>query len=357
MKKIIICDQNKELIDYLKSNMKAGEQSSGVILEFVHGDVVELHEKTENSRIVTASNPQFQAGGGLDFVLSQKYSWKEAKEFSWNNDLFFVVSVDDERKSNIDIVKRALVGVLGYAYKFIPILTGIGTAIGGLPMQDLLSGLTTILTSANLRYADLTSANLRYADLTSADLTSANLRYADLTSANLRYADLRSANLRSADLTSANLRYADLRYADLRYADLTSANLRSADLRSANNIDLVKYNETTAFFGLACPEEGTFIAWKKANKCVVKLEIPASAKRSSATSRKCRASKAKVLAIYDQKGNELQEINSDYDTGFVYKVGHTVKPTIEFEENRWIECGSGIHFFITRKEAENYQQK
>jgi len=420
MKKIIICDQNKELIDFLKDNLKEGEQPSGVFLEFVHGDVIELHEKTKNSRIVTASNPQFDAGGGLDYVLSQKYSWSEAKEFTWNDDLFFAVSVDSARNSSLEIVKRALVGVLGYVHKFVPILTGIGTAIGGLPVQDLLDGLTTVLSSAdlssadlssaNLRYANLSSANLRYANLSSADLRSANLSSADLRSANLgyanlSYADLRSANLSSADLRSANLRYAnlssadlgsadlgsadlssanlryadlgsadlssadlrsaDLRYANLRYADLSSADLRSANLRYANlssanlnsakNIDTVYYNAQTAHFALGCPEEGDFIGWKQCvNGSIVKLLIPANAKRSSATTRKCRASQAKVLAIFDKKGKEIKETISTYDKTFIYKVGKIVKPTEKFEKNRWVECGAGIHFFITRREAELY---
>jgi hypothetical protein len=34
-------------------------------------------------------------------------------------------------------------------------------------------------------------------------------------------------------------------------------------------------------------------------------------------------------------------------------VGKTVKPS-DFNGNRWATCGEGIHFFITRKEAEEY---
>ena len=82
-----------------------------------------------------------------------------------------------------------------------------------------------ILSSANLR-----SADLRYADLSFANLHSANLSYADLSSANLRSADLSYANLSSANLRSADLRYADLRYADLSFANLHSANLSYANL-------------------------------------------------------------------------------------------------------------------------------
>ena len=36
-----------------------------------------------------------------------------------------------------------------------------------------------------------------------------------------------------------------------------------------------------------------------------------------------------------------------------YRVGETVRPD-KWDENRFNECSNGIHFFITRIEAENY---
>ena len=173
----------------------------------------------------------------------------------------------------------------------------------------------------------------------------ANLRGADLRVADLRGADLRGADLRGADLRGANLRVADLRGADLR-----GANLRVADLRGAKNVPYIP---------MVCPEEGDFIGWKKAegneNKVIVKLHIPSDAKRSSATTRKCRCSKAEVIAIYNLDGTEAEETtcHSDYDNAFIYEVGKTVEVT-DFDEDRWNECAKGIHFFINRQEAINY---
>jgi len=210
------------------------------------------------------------------------------------------------------------------------------------------------LSYADLRHADLSYANLRHADLSYANLSYANLRHADLRSADLRSADLSYANLRHADLRHADLRHADLRSADLCYADLSYANLCSADLSHAENSDTVRYGAVTAFFALQCPEEGSFIGWKKARKkSIVKLRITAKAKRSSATTRKCRASEAKVLAIFDREGKKIEVTTSNYDDAFEYKVGEIVSVE-NFDENRWEECASGIHFFITRKEAEQY---
>ena len=162
-------------------------------------------------------------------------------------------------------------------------------------------------------------------------------------------ADLSGANLRSANLRSANLRSANLRSADLSGADLSGANLRSADLLN------VRYDECTGFFALVCPEEGSFIGYKKANGHIVKLRITEDALRSSATSRKCRCSKAEVLSITTLDGEDdgLTSIPSNYDSDFIYRVGTTVEVE-DFETDRWDECAAGIHFFITRQEAVQY---
>ena len=82
--------------------------------------------------------------------------------------------------------------------------------------------------------------------------------------------------------------------ADLSGADLSGANLFGANLSGAS-MDQMIWDIHTAFYPLQCPDSGSYIGYKKASGLVVELEIPADARRSSATSRKCRASKAKVL--------------------------------------------------------------
>ena len=91
------------------------------------------------------------------------------------------------------------------------------------------------------------------------------------------------------------------------------------------------------------------------DKVIVKLRIPSDAKRSSATTRKCRCSKAEVIAIYNLDGTEAGKTtcHSDYDNSFIYEVGKTVEVT-NFSEDRWDECAKGIHFFINRQEAIDY---
>ena len=163
-------------------------------------------------------------------------------------------------------------------------------------------------------------------------------------------ADLCNVNLRGANLCNANLRGANL-----RGADLCGADLHNADLRGAKNTDKIAWNAYTAFYPLQCPETGSFIGYKKASGYIIELEICADAKRSSATSRKCRCSKAKVLAITNLDGSEsgLTEVRSNYSKEFIYRVGETVEVP-DFDDNRWNECAAGIHFFITRDEAVKY---
>ena len=193
-------------------------------------------------------------------------------------------------------------------------------------------------------------ADLRGANFHGADLHNADLRGANFHGANLYNAYLRGADLHNAYLSGANLLNADLRGADLHNADLSGANLLGADLRSAKNVPYIP---------MVCPEEGDFIGWKKAegnkDKVIVKLHIPSDAKRSSATTRKCRCSKAEVIAIYNLDGTEEGETtcHSDYDNSFIYEVGKTVEVT-NFSEDRWSECAKGIHFFINRQEAIDY---
>ena len=82
--------------------------------------------------------------------------------------------------------------------------------------------------------------------------------------------------------------------------------------------------------------------------------IPEDAKRSSATTMKCRCDKAKVLDIENiLTGKKIKKVSSNYDSDFVYRVGEIVSVD-NFDDNRWNECSTGIHFFMNRENAINY---
>ena len=206
--------------------------------------------------------------------------------------------------------------------------------------------LKEILRKHELWLQDSNQQDAKRANMCSADLRGADLCFADLCSADLRGTDLRGAGLCFANLCSADLRGANLCSANLCGADLRGTDLRGADLRDAENIPFIPY---------ACPDSGAFIGYKKAQRKIVELEILSDAKRVSATGRKCRCDKAKVLSIQNIDGTQsiLTSVASDRDSTFIYKIGEIVTVD-DFDENRWNECSTGIHFFINRQEAVEY---
>ncbi len=179
----------------------------------------------------------------------------------------------------------------------------------------------------NLRGADLREVDLREAILWGVDLTRARLAGADLTGADLKWTRLRWADLTDANLTDANLTDADLTGAHLEGAKLTGHHLLCAQL--------------------CIVSEGALVGWKKCRDgVVVKLRIPEDAPRSNAAGRKCRAAWVEVLEVF---GADVGV--SRFDDQTVYRVGEVVRAD-HWEADRWIECGGGIHFFLTREEAD-----
>ena len=180
--------------------------------------------------------------------------------------------------------------------------------------------------------ADLRGADLRGAYLRGADLRGADLRGAYLGDANLGGADLRGAYLGDADLRGAYLGDANLRGADLRGADL-----RGAYLGDAKNLKLPPFQ---------IPQEGELVVWKKlAGGKLCKLRIPPDAKRTaSVIGRKCRAEFAEVI---EGSGSSWRGLENDIE----YAPGKTVRPD-SYDDNPLVECSNGIHFFLTKEEAE-----
>ena len=123
---------------------------------------------------------------------------------------------------------------------------------------------------------------------------------------------------------------ANLRGAYLRGADLCGANLSSLQIARLQIV----------------PQTGSFIGYKKLlDNSICKLLITEDAKRSNApNSRKCRASKAIIL-----EGNGC----SKHDHSFLYKEGETIEVE-DFDEQWWVECSTGIHFFLSKEEALVY---
>ena len=140
-------------------------------------------------------------------------------------------------------------------------------------------------------------------------------------------------------------------------ANLRDANLFGVNLKNAKIIYVDISENTKIDYPIACPETGSFIGYKKAAyEKIVKLQICEDAKRSSSIGKKCRCSKALVLSIGNIDGSDsgLQEIESDFDSRFVYRVGE-IAEVPDFDDDRWNECAPGIHFFVDRQDAVEYE--
>ena len=154
---------------------------------------------------------------------------------------------------------------------------------------------------------------------------------------NLQGVNLRWANLRWANLFRANLEGANLYGANLRGANLQGANLQGADLQGA---DLPAFQ---------IPQQGSLTVWKKTSGGLAQLVIPANAKRTaSLVGRKCRAEYALVTWLENTK-----ESYSSHMEGFKYVENEFIYPDTYSDDIR-VECAPGIHFFLTRDEAEAY---
>ena len=133
------------------------------------------------------------------------------------------------------------------------------------------------------------------------------------------------------------------------------AYLQGADLRSAKNLLEVK-DASIAFAQLRItPQEGAFVGWKKLkNGIIAKLVIPHDAKRMNGLgSRKCRAERVFVHEMFSGTETFTGIGIGQYDPKTQYVTGKETVPD-SYDDDLAVECSHGIHFFLTREEAENY---
>ena len=166
------------------------------------------------------------------------------------------------------------------------------------------------------------------------------VKWAVKADANLADAYLAGANLAGAYLAGANLAGANLAGANLADAYLAGANLARANLADAENADL-------AIARTRILPEGDIIGWKKCrDDVIVKLRIPEDSPRSHAFDRKCRAKFADVLEIFG-----ADKAVSSHDPKFTYTTGERVE-ALNWSDKWEDECAGGVHFYISRLEAE-----
>lgn len=211
--------------------------------------------------------------------------------------------------------------------------------------------------NAILRGCRLSQLDLSNVDLSYVFIENSILDGVDLSCANLQYATIHRSLISNTCFYLADLRYANLENSYFRDSYLVGTKLVGANVYYCTVSDVIFDSQSkSSFYPLICPEVGEFIGWKKVeDDLIVKLRIPDRAMRSSAYGRKCRCSEAEVLAIEYPDGHnyEKDQVSSMNDPDFIYTVGKTVSVK-DYDTNRWHECSEGIHFFITRQEAVNF---
>lgn len=201
---------------------------------------------------------------------------------------------------------------------------------------------------------DFEHAEMKGKDFHQARFENVDFSHADLAGTNFYNCLFKNCDFSYANLTNVDFKGADLRGCDLHGADISGANMNHSMLENAN-LDNIKSDQNTKFFRMYCPEKGAFLGYKKCfNSLIVKLLIPADARRTSATETSCRCDKAKVMEIEDMyTGEHYDEAISYVDENFIYRRGHYVVAK-NFNPNRWVDSTGGIHFWLDRKEAEGY---
>ncbi len=131
------------------------------------------------------------------------------------------------------------------------------------------------------------------------------------------------------------------------------------------------------------PEGRGFYAWKKSYHrnypCLVKLWIPPDAQRVSPVcvwlpqkrSKKCRASKVKVIEVLAQPKSLECWNGSRFNRSVTQATSHWGLAKAVYRVNRWVHsedqngfryfngsvdiiCAEGIHFFMKREQAESH---
>lgn len=263
--------------------------------------------------------------------------------------------------------------------------------------QWIKNGMRGNADNPDISCADFSYMTIKDIECSNHDLSFVNFSNAKIYSSRFSKCIFTHASFRNAKLNNAVFWLCDMTYSffvgtelynscfhvsDLTFTTFTNASFHASEFSTSyiNDMCDLTHAENVPNVPMACPDIGSFIGWKKVSLglnvddtidtikrpsfCptlsekygIVKLLIPEDAKRSSATGRKCRCDKAQVLQIQDLEGNVLDNTvaYSFHDHGFRYIAGTVVTPVLPFEENRWEECASGIHFFISREEAVNY---
>ena len=214
-----------------------------------------------------------------------------------------------------------------------------------------------ILKGADLRLAVFLSCNL------AGSVKDADFSESIITGCKFEGIDASGARFNNADLSGSDFSGCILKGANFSGAVTDGCIFDDADLEGAICYEVTDIN---AFSGAKnmpeiiirdfdeVPQGDIVSVWKKVREnLIVRLEIPADAKRINIDKTRCKADRVIVKSIEDLDGNpsKKKSVASLHDPGFIYKLGDTIS-IYSFKEDT--SMTDGIYFFMDRKNAEKY---
>ena len=209
------------------------------------------------------------------------------------------------------------------------------------------------LTGANFAGANLEGACFIDAILVNANFEGANLKNTDFSCVNAWSANFNETNCRNALFLSANLTEASFEESDLDEASFAQANLTGANLQDTNIIT-AEFDNTIGIYPV-CPTHGNFIGWTigedfKGNECLVEVFIPAWARRSSGTTRKCRTEALVVNSV-----ERLKDGYNPFGVPLRFRDYILIKNEVirdnDYEVDRFKTSSADLYFWISKEEA------
>lgn len=144
MLNIIFVDFNESLV----------KKVSALGIESHHSDFFTFaYNHVERPVLMTASNPFFSMGGGLDWEFAKQFpklcEYKRNKGTGMERimNVCFTITVDDRLKATKESVRSALKFAIENTHEGETLLlSGVGTGIGGISEEDFISALKEVIT-------------------------------------------------------------------------------------------------------------------------------------------------------------------------------------------------------------------
>lgn len=124
-------------------NQNVVEAGIDMGIESRFGDYFRIASSIKRSVMMTASNPHFSMGGGIDYLFEQNFPyWTQIKKIRGGGNerigsICFCITVDNRMKASKELVKEAIqFAISETGPNETLVISGAGTGIGGMSIAD-----------------------------------------------------------------------------------------------------------------------------------------------------------------------------------------------------------------------------